>query len=87
MVAHWQEGPGAQAGAAAGAEQERLRAGELPEMDEVLGLLAGQVPSAPALTVAFSGLGQRAASWIRGWACSRPHLRAGRREQAALVRW
>jgi hypothetical protein len=46
-------------------EETRLSPLEMPESSEILDYWLGRQPQPPVLTVAFSGLGQRAASWVR----------------------
>jgi hypothetical protein len=49
------------------AERERRRLGkvEIPEVQELLAYWLGTLPTPPALTVAFSGLGADAQAWVR----------------------
>lgn len=46
-------------------EEKRLSPLELPEANDILAYWLGEVPEPPVLTVAFSGLGRRAAEWVR----------------------
>jgi hypothetical protein len=46
-------------------ERSRLGPVSLREADELLAYWTGQVPGAPALSVAFSGLGPTAGGWVR----------------------
>ncbi|HEY8207903.1 MAG TPA: hypothetical protein VIG99_10515 [Myxococcaceae bacterium] len=46
-------------------EETRLRPLEMPESKDVLDYWLGHAPEPPVLTVAFSGLGRRAAEWVR----------------------
>lgn len=48
-----------------GRERSRLGPVSLREADELLAYWAGEIPDAPALSVAFSGLGPTAAGWVR----------------------
>jgi hypothetical protein len=48
-----------------GRERVRLGPVSLRESDELLGYWTGALPEAPALSVAFSGLGAAAAGWVR----------------------
>jgi hypothetical protein len=64
MVAHWQVHLPRKLERLLAREQERMRLSSLPEKDEVLGYWLGEVAQPPPLTVAFSGLGPRAANWI-----------------------
>ena len=48
-----------------GRERSRLGPVSLRESDELLAYWTGQLPEAPALSVAFSGLGPTAAEWVR----------------------
>ncbi|HEX8823438.1 MAG TPA: hypothetical protein VF794_26160 [Archangium sp.] len=66
-------------------ERERLGPVELPEADEVLAYWLGKAPQPPALTVAFSGLGQRAASWIQELGVLTSHVSEAAQAQAGLV--
>jgi len=69
-------------------EQERMRLPSLPEKDEVLGYWLGKLAHPPPLTVAFSGLGPRAANWIRELGALTSHVRGAalaKQGLAALV--
>lgn len=46
-------------------EEVRLKPLEMPESKEILDYWMGKTPEPPLLTVAFSGLGQNAATWVR----------------------
>ncbi len=46
-------------------ERTRLGPGSLREVEELLAYWTGRLPEAPALSVAFSGLGPTAAGWVR----------------------
>jgi hypothetical protein len=48
-----------------GRERSRLGPVSLRESDELLAYWLGEVPDAPALSVAFSGLGPTAGGWVR----------------------
>jgi hypothetical protein len=48
-----------------GRERARLGPLSLRESDELLAYWSGQLPEAPALSVAFSGLGPSAGGWVR----------------------
>jgi hypothetical protein len=48
-----------------GRERVRLGRVSLREADELLGYWTGQIADAPALSVAFSGLGAASAGWVR----------------------
>ena len=48
-----------------GRERSRLGPVSLRESDELLAYWRGQIPDAPALSVAFSGLGPTASAWVR----------------------
>ncbi len=48
-----------------GRERARLGPLSLRESDELLAYWSGQLPEAPALSVAFSGLGPTASGWVR----------------------
>ncbi len=48
-----------------GRERARLGPLSLRESDELLAYWSGQLPEAPALSVAFSGLGPTAGGWVR----------------------
>jgi len=48
-----------------GRERSRLGPVSLRESDELLAYWTGQLPEAPALSVAFSGLGSTASAWVR----------------------
>ncbi|MGZ6140756.1 MAG: hypothetical protein ACXWLA_08780 [Myxococcaceae bacterium] len=48
-----------------GRERARLGPLSLRESDELLAYWSGQLPGAPALSVAFSGLGPTAGGWVR----------------------
>ncbi len=84
-MAHWQEGLGRKLVRLLERERERLAPVELPETDEVLAYWQGRSAEPPALTVAFSGLGQRAASWVLELGVLTAHLRQAARDRAGLV--
>jgi len=46
-------------------EETRLRPLDMPEASEILAYWMGKQPQPPVLAVAFSGLGPRAAGWVR----------------------
>jgi len=46
-------------------EKQRLGSVAIPEYDELLSYWHGTLPTAPTLSVAFSGLGPDGASWVR----------------------
>ena len=48
-----------------GRERSRLGSVSLRESDELLAYWSGQLPEAPTLSVAFSGLGPTAGAWVR----------------------
>jgi hypothetical protein len=54
-----------QLGALLQREQKRLGKVAIPEYDELLSYWLGNLPAAPTLSVAFSGLGPEGASWVR----------------------
>ena len=66
-----------------GRERARLGPLSLRESDELLAYWSGQLPEAPALSVAFSGLGPTAGGWVREVGRAEPagpqrrHCRAG----------
>jgi hypothetical protein len=66
-------------------EQERLRPVELPETDEVLAWWLGRASQPPVLAVTFTGLGERASSWIRELGVLTSHVREAAHEQTGLV--
>ncbi|WNZ63331.1 hypothetical protein QEG98_06160 [Myxococcus sp. MxC21-1] len=69
-------------------EQARMKLPSLPEKEEVLAYWLGKQPQPPPLTVAFSGLGPRAANWIRELGALTAHLRGAalaKQGLAALV--
>ncbi|PTL76391.1 hypothetical protein [Vitiosangium sp. GDMCC 1.1324] len=66
-------------------EKQRLAPVELPELGEVLAYWLGTVPQPPALSVAFSGLGQRASSWIHELGVLTSHVREAAHEKTGLV--
>lgn len=80
-VAHWQVNLPRKLERLMAREQERMKLPSLPEKDEVLGYWLGKLPQPPPLTVAFSGLGPRAASWIRELGALTTHIR-----QAAMAK-
>jgi hypothetical protein len=84
-VAHWQQGLERKLVRLLERERERLKPVELPETDEVLAYWQGRAAEPPALTVTFSGLGQRAASWVLELGVLTAHLRQAARDQAGLV--
>lgn len=75
MVAHWQVNLPRKLERLLAREQERMRLPSLPEKDEVLGYWLGKVAVPPPLTVAFSGLGPRAANWILEMGALTAHVR------------
>lgn len=83
-VAHWQVNLGRKLERLLTREQERLKLETLPERDEVLAYWSGKVPTPPALTVAFSGLGQRSASWVQELGVLASHVREAAKERMAL---
>lgn len=46
-------------------EATRLKPLEMPETEEILDYWMGRAPEPPILTVAFSGLGKHASTWVR----------------------
>ncbi|MFP2927955.1 hypothetical protein ACLESO_22705 [Pyxidicoccus sp. 3LG] len=87
-VAHWQVNLPRKLERLLAREQERLKLPSLPEKDEVLGYWLGKVAQPPPLTVAFSGLGPRAANWIRELGALTSHVRSAalaKQGLAALV--
>jgi hypothetical protein len=84
-VGHWQENLGRKLVRLLERERERLAPVDLPETDEVLAYWQGRLAEPPALTVAFSGLGQRAASWVLELGVLTAHVRQAARDKAALV--
>ncbi|NVJ23053.1 MULTISPECIES: hypothetical protein [Myxococcus] len=80
-VAHWQVNLPRKLERLIAREQERMKLPSLPEKDEVLGYWLGKLAQPPPLTVAFSGLGPRAASWIRELGALTTHIR-----QAAMAK-
>lgn len=66
-------------------EKARLAPVEPPDLDEVRAYWLGQAPHPPALSVIFSGLGQRSASWIQELGVLMSHLREAARERSGLV--
>ncbi|WP_338870397.1 hypothetical protein [Myxococcus stipitatus] len=87
-VAHWQVNLPRKLERLMLREQERMRLPSLPERDEVLGYWLGKQAQPPPLTVAFSGLGPRAAHWIRELGALTSHIRRaalGKQGLAALV--
>ncbi|NMO20245.1 hypothetical protein HPC49_23085 [Pyxidicoccus fallax] len=75
MVAHWQVNLPRKLERLLAREQERMKLPSLPEKDEVLGYWLGKLAQPPPLTVAFSGLGPRAAHWIRELGALTSHVR------------
>ncbi|MCP3144215.1 hypothetical protein [Pyxidicoccus xibeiensis] len=87
-VAHWQVNLPRKLERLLVREQARLKLPSLPEKDEVLGYWMGKVAQPPPLTVAFSGLGPRAANWIRELGALTAHVRGAalaKQGLAALV--
>jgi hypothetical protein len=87
-VAHWQVNLPRKLERLLACEQERMRLSSLPERDEVLAFWMGKVPHPPPLTVSFSGLGPRAAGWIRELGALTSHVRqaaTAKQGLAALV--
>ncbi|MCE9672378.1 hypothetical protein LY474_31685 [Myxococcus stipitatus] len=80
-VAHWQVNLPRKLERLLAREQARMKLPALPEKDEVLGYWLGKLPQPPPLTVAFSGLGPRAANWIRELGALTGHIR-----EAALAK-
>ncbi|MBZ4397726.1 hypothetical protein [Myxococcus sp. AS-1-15] len=80
-VAHWQVNLPRKLERLLTREQERMKLPSLPERDEVLAYWLGKQAQPPPLTVAFSGLGPRAANWIRELGALTGHIR-----QAALAK-
>jgi hypothetical protein len=80
-VAHWNVNLERKLRRLLAREKERLAPVDLPEADEVLAYWLGKVPQPPVLTVAFTGLGQRSASWIQELGVLTSHVR-----EAALAR-
>lgn len=66
-------------------ERKRLAPVELPEREEVLSWWLGLCARPPPLTVAFSGLGQQATTWVQELGVLTGHLRKAAQEGAALV--
>lgn len=88
MVAHWQVNLPRKLERLLAREQERMKLPSLPEKDEVLAYWMGKVAVPPPLTVAFSGLGPRAANWIRELGALTSHVRSaalGKQGLAAMV--
>ncbi|WP_342378892.1 hypothetical protein NVS55_05745 [Myxococcus stipitatus] len=87
-VAHWQVNLPRKLERLMAREQERMRLPSLPERDEVLAYWLGKQAQPPPLTVAFSGLGPRAAGWMRELGTLTAHIRRaamGKQGLAALV--
>ncbi|MBU8896305.1 hypothetical protein DRW03_27875 [Corallococcus sp. H22C18031201] len=84
-VAHWQVNLPRKLERLMSREQERMRLSSLPERDEVLGYWLGKVSQPPPLTVAFSGLGPRAASWIRELGALTAHVRSAAQTRQGLA--
>jgi hypothetical protein len=84
-VASWQVNLGRKLEVLLSREQERLKLSALPEFDEVLAYWAGKVPNPPALTVAFSGLGQRSTSWVVELGVLASHVREAAKDRMALA--
>lgn len=83
-VAHWQVNLGRKLEKLLAREQARLNLASLPEWDEVLAYWNGKVPAPPALTVAFSGLGQRSTSWVVELGVLASHVRETAKDRTAL---
>lgn len=66
-------------------EKARLAPVDLPELEQVLAYWLGRAPQPPALTVAFSGLGPRASSWVQELGVLMSHVRQAALEKAGLV--
>lgn len=64
-VSFWNQQLPAKLGRLLKREETRLRPIEMPEAPEILDYWLGKVREPPVLTVAFSGLGERAATWVR----------------------
>jgi hypothetical protein len=84
-VAHWHVNLERKLRRLLAREKERLAPVELPEVDEVLAYWLGKVSQPPALTVAFSGLGQRSASWVQELGVLTSHVREAAQARVALV--
>ncbi|HEX8441839.1 hypothetical protein [Archangium sp.] len=84
-VAHWHVNLERKLRRLLARELERLRPVELPESDEVLAYWLGKVPQPPVLTVAFSGLGRRSASWIQELGVLTSHVREAAQARDGLV--
>jgi hypothetical protein len=84
-VAHWHVNLERKLQRLLAREKERLAPVELSEADEVLAYWLGKAPQPPALTVAFSGLGQRSASWIQELGVLTSHVREAAQAGDALV--
>lgn len=87
-VAHWQVNLPRKLERLLAREQARMKLPSLPEKEEVLAYWLGKQPQPPPLTVAFSGLGPRAANWIRELGALTAHLRGAalaKQGLAALV--
>lgn len=84
-VAHWQVNLGRKLERLLTQELERLRLPSLPERDEVLAYWSGKAPTPPALTVAFSGLGQRSTSWVVELGVLASHVREAAKDRTALA--
>jgi hypothetical protein len=84
-VAHWQVNLERKLRRLLEREQQRLAPLEMPELDAVLGYWTGRVAGPPELPVAFSGLGQRASSWIQELGVLVSHVREAAQHKAGLV--
>jgi hypothetical protein len=84
-VAHWQVNLGRKLERLLTLELERLKLPSLPERDEVLAYWNGKAATPPALTVAFSGLGQRAAHWVVELGVLASHVREAAKDRTALA--
>lgn len=64
-VAHWDQQLAGKLSRLLKREEMRLRPLEMPESNEILDYWLGHAAEPPVLSVAFSGLGRRAAEWVR----------------------